>query len=395
MQQYLAPPRQDFALADVLASLDPERTPTIRHGVDIVDEFNVVTNAELHFIDGQVDYSYRPPDRVTGNTVEVADVRRRATIRVRGGDSTQLALARYSIWTEWLAPTGDWVRWYLGVFVSARPVADDDGRVVIRTLKLADKTFRYANRFLEEPVAVADGADPVAYVIASLGTEFGETAIAIGASEITLDRAMVFDAGTSWLAVYNALLKAAAYDDLTCDERGRPTSRPLADQVGRGAEITYGPGQAKIMPAGNVEPLLPSLPNVAQFVARAGPSLVEEGNGMRTRTNYTTGPASIAGRGGERVVMRIEVDATDQDAIDAIALTDSQRVFAGGGLRFSGQVLLNPRHSDRDIIRLDKARLGLAGEWLVTSWSYPLHPIDSEQSVLMSLTAEQRVTVGA
>lgn len=397
LQPLTAWPRGDFTADQVLAALDPETAPRVRHGAEVVDRNGVPTGAPLNFVTADVAWAYRPPDTLAGSTTQVADVRLTATLVVRGGNREHLGRSRYRLWTEWQAPDGRWPRFYKGAYVAARPSAADDGRFVQHTLKLADDTWTWNNtQPLDQPVSFDVGTEPVAWIIQDLAATYGVVVHAISGNTLVLDRPITFDAGTSRLAVYNSLLQAVGFDDLYCDERGRPTSGPLADPLAGGAEVSYGPGQAKIMPAGNVEPLLPSLPNVVVFVARQGPGLVEEGNGQRTVENQWTGPASLDALGGTRNVLRVEVDATDQAAIDAVARSQAPRYFAGGGLRFSGQVVLNPRHSDRDIIRLDKARLGLDGDWTLTSWTYPLHPgMNDPSAAVMAVTAEQRIKVGA
>lgn len=398
MQPLLAAPRDALTETVVRAALALDRAPAVRHGVDVLDDQDRPTAQRLQMVGGSVTWAYRPPDRVIAGsgTSTVADVRRSGQIDIVGLPTVRSALLRLRPWTEWLAPTGQWVRFNLGVFVTAMPTVVDDGDMVTYSLLLTDKTFRLAGRTLDDPLVVAAGSDPVNVVKTRLTSEFGETRYAITSTAITLADDMVFDAGTSELDVANALLKVAGYDDLTFDENGIATSTPLADLVGRGPEIAYGPGQVygKVLTAGQTEPLLTSLPNVVRFVARNGPSLAEEGNGIVTVTNQSTGPASVDQR-GETVQLIVDTDAEDQDSLAAIAQVDAQRYFAGGGLRFTGKVALNPLHSDRDVIELAHPRLGLNGIWQVTSWTYPLGSITGPDSVLMPMTCEQQVVVAA
>lgn len=398
LQPLLAPPRESLTEAEVEATLNLERGPVIRHGVDVLDTSDRPTGETVP-VDatngGEIVWSYRPPDDVvdgrSDNSTDAAEVRLQASLTLTGELTIPLPARRFRPWTEMLSPSGLWVRFNHGVHVPTSPPINDDGITIRRILALADKTFRYKSRKLIEPIEVAAATNCVAWVIDDLGTRFGETTTYITASTITLDVGKVFEPGLTMLDVYNALLETAGYDQLTCDENGRPTSFPLADLAARGPEVTYGPGMAKIVTAGAVEPLLPDMPNVARFVARQGPTLAEEGNGFARRVNTSTGPASVAARGGELIETVVEVDAEDQTALEAIADADSQRYFAGGGLRFTGQIGLNPRHGNRDVIGLDKPRLGLSGTWLVTEWRLPLKAVDGEGAVLMSITCEKRV----
>lgn len=391
MQPWLAPPREDFTEAQVQAALAFDRAPLIRHGVTVLDSSDIATGETIDVLDGSVKWTYRPPDRATGQSTEEAEVRRTASLTV-SATGVSLGLRRYLIWTEWLGPDGVWVRFHLGVFIPTLPPTTDDGVTITHALELADKTYRYATTLLPEPITIAAAANPVFEVVDSLRTVFGESSFAIPATDVVLTDPMVFDAGISYLSFYSRLLGVAAMDGLSADANGRPASVTLADLAGKGPEITYGPAAGKILTAGEVAPLLPTLPNVLVFVAREGPSLPEEGNGMRTVLNQSSGPASIDSR-GERVVLRIDLDVENQAELDAIASADAQRYFAGGGLRFQGQVALNPRHDNRDVVSLDKPRLGLSGAWLVTEWSYPLQPLTGESAVLMPIVCEARVAV--
>jgi hypothetical protein len=401
MQPLLAPPRDSgFTNADVLAAFTlGERAVKVRHGVDVLSTTDQLTTDTVRLLDGEVIWSYRPPDEISSGqsaTTDVAEVRRRATLTIEK-TGVPVAARRFRPWTEFLGPDGRWVRSRLGVFIPANPSSRDDGLVVTDQLDLADKTFRYANRFLTDPLVVpaSTGGVPtncVAWVAADLASRFAETAVSIPTSSVTLAVARVFEPGTSWLAVYNALLEVAAYDQLTCNENGQPTSRPLASIAGMGSEYSYGAGAGKVIVAGDVAPLLATTPNRVRFVARQGPSLPTEGNGARTKTNQSSGPASIDQR-GDIIETTVEVEAEGQTQLDTFANAESQRWFAGGGTRWTGKVGLNPLHSDRDVVTLVKPRQDLSGLWQVTEWRYPLRTIDGEDTVTMPITCEQRVVV--
>jgi len=331
-------------------------------------------------------------DRVTGDTTEAATVRRQGSLTVKYDPALPVAVRRFRVWTEHLAPSGEWVRFWLGVFGATNPPLTDDGIIVTRTLTLAEKSFGWDQYKLDDPVTEPAGVVVVDEVKAELSALFGETAFSIPTSTVALVDAMTFDAGTSYLAKWNAMLEAAGMDQLSTDEAGRPESMLLTDLTAKAAEWDYGPGSGKIVTAGAVEPLLAFLPNVLRFVARSGPSLPDEGNGIRTVKNQSTGPSSID-QVGQQPPVTIEVAAETQAQLDAVAFQDAQRYFAGGGLRFTGQVALNPLHGNRDVVTITKPRLGLSADWLVTSWTYPLKRIDSADAVLMPIVCEQRVGV--
>jgi len=400
MQAWLAKPRDvGFTEAEVRDTLLLDHAPLVRHGVDVLDAADKATGETVP-VDlsdgGEVVWAFRPPDDVAGGadaTTDVAAVRRTATLNLTGPVDVPIFARRFRPWVEMLSPEDRWVRFHLGVFVATLPPVVDDGVLIRRSLELVDKSHRY-RRLLADTVSIPPGTNLVQWVIDMLAARFGETSFSIPASTFTSTEGYVqhADGQATWLDVLNSVLQTAAYDQLTVDANGRPRARPLSEIAGRASEHTYGPAAGKIVVAGRVESLLPTVPNVLRFVARQGPSLAEDGNGIRIVRNQSTGPASIDERGEEDELV-VEVDAEDQTELDQIAVVEAQRYFAGGGLRFSGQVGLNPRHGDRDVITLDKPRLGLSGEWLVTEWRLPLRRITSADAVLMSLTCEQRVDV--
>lgn len=360
----------------------------IVRGVDVLDRAGNKTEESLPFTGGQVKWAYRPAE-VGGQSDGVTEVRRSATLELAGPVSVPLLARRLRLWTDLLMPAGP-VRFYRGVFDVLNPGRADDGVLVTRTLILADKSKRWADLTLTAPRYVPAGTIVLDYVRADL-VALGETTFAFPGSTATLGQDQTFETGTSLAAMWRSLLESVAHEEVTATESGAPRTRPLADLAAQGPEWTYGAGRGRVIAAGSVDGLLPTLPNVVVFSARQGPSLGnEEDNGLTIRRNENTGPASIVQR-GEEVPLTVSVDADDQETLEAIADADAQRYFAGGGERWSGKVASNPLAGDRDVLALDLPRLGVSGAWLCTSWSEPHTPISGPQSVLMDLTAERRV----
>lgn len=395
MQALVAGPRALLSSSSIAESLTLVRGAQVRHGCDVLNNSDQPTSDLLRFSTGAVTWSYRPPDAVSGQQAQVSAVRRQADLTVPGSLTADLNSRRLRLWTEWRLLDGSWARWHLGVFVATNPGAvSDDGTLLTRALHLADKSFLWSERKLADPVSVASTEVATAWVKADLTARFGETAFSMPDSTgIVGGSGLTFEGDTSCLEMYSKVLATVGYDQLTADEDGKPASVPQSTIAAKTAEATFGSGQGKMLAAGDLEPLEARTPNVLRFSARQGPSLGNvDGNGLTYRYNTSTGPASIASRGFE-VQQTIEVDASDQPTLEAIADAEQQRYFAGGGQRFRGRLALNPRMSDRDVIDLELPRLGITGgSWQVTDWSYPLSPVlSSDADVLMPFAAERRV----
>jgi hypothetical protein len=396
VQPLLAAPREGLTEAQVRSAI-ANPSPQVRHGVTVLDS-DLVETGEALPVDadagGTVEWSYRPDQPGTAASA-TTDIRRIATLNLAGDVDDGLLLSRlFRIWTELRATDGVWVRFHLGVFSSTLPARSDDGTVVRRRLTLAPREQEWRARTLDDWQVVVAADDVLDTIRADLAAEFGITATAFpepaGASTLGAD--MVFKTGTSYYEKFSRLLNGIAYDQPITDENGLPTAQPLDVLAGKGPEWTYAPGEGRIVVAGEVDPAEPDLPNVIRFQARTGPSLgPTEGNGLYTLRNQSTGPASIDQRGRE-VFRLVVVDAANQPELESFATAEFQRYVAGGGLRWTGRVGLNPLHSDRDVVQLVRPRLGLSGVWNVTSWTYPLRRMTGEDAALMQMSAELRVT---
>lgn len=386
MQPLVDGPRTGLSEAEVLASLDPTSGNRVEWGVDVLDTALNETEETLPVdVDtgGTVRWSYRPTDRVNGSGTDVATTRRTASLTIVGDPGFNLLAHNYRIWMDL-----NRVRWHLGVFACSLPERRDDGRVVRQTLELADLTWRWRQRLMAEPSVVDADTDVLALISAEMQTLFGITPDFGGASAL-LDEPLFSDQHEAWTSRWNQLLQAVGYDQLIADEDGTPTAEPLADIIGREAELTFSPdGPAYSSVATSVSAVLPSIPNVVRFVARRGPTLPVEGNGWTERRNQSTGPASIDQR-GEEVVEIVDVEASDQTVLEAVADGEAARWFAGGGNRIQIAAALHPRLSDRDVVHVTKPRLDLDADTAITGWEIPLVRMTTQQAALMNITAEE------
>lgn len=396
MQPPLGGPRSELTEAQVLSAINGP-SPSVRHRVVVLDADLVETGESLPVdwdAGGHVAWSSRP-GTAGARATDATEVRRTAQLTLAGDVDDGLLLSRlFRIESDLRATDGTWVPFELGVFTCTLPPRDDDGTVIRRPLTLAPREHEFASRLLDDAVTVTAVEDVLDHIRADLLDVFGiaDTAFPEPEGATTLGEAYTFTTGTSYAAKWRRMLAGIAYDQVVTSVSGRPTSQPYATLASKGPEWTYAPGDGRVVVAGGVQSLSPEVPNVVRYEARNGPTLgAIIGNGLVVLRNQSDGPASIDQRQRE-VFAYVQADATEQAELEAFALGDFPRMTAGGGLRWTGQVGLNPLHDDGDVVEMVRPRLGLSGVWGATSWRYPLKRITGSGAALMDLTCEYRVT---
>lgn len=391
MQALTGGPRAHLTEAQVLAALTSP-SPTASHGIDVLDQHDQpITGAILHHDPavGQIHYSTRSLDPIDGPTVAPAAVRRDAAVTVVDQvDPDWLVSHRFLLWRTLYTPDGTPVRFNRGIYMATLPPIHDDGARITGALQLHDKTWRLDRR-IGTPLLIPAGTNRVSWVVDDLATRWGEAAQIPAADTLLVDDE-AFTPDATWLHVYNTMLEGAGYDQLHVTDDGPLAATPAADLAGRGSEQRYGPGSGRIVPDGQVESLLPLIYNVVRFTARNAGDLASVGDGIAERRNETVGPAAIS-RVGE-VSIDVPVDAEAQPELEAVADAQAGRYMAGGGLRYTGAVALNPLHADRDINRLVRPRLGLDALAEAVEWTEPFRDIDGTvDSVRTQITWEVRL----
>jgi hypothetical protein len=390
-QGLLDPPRDTLTEQQVLDSLAWNHSTQIRWNVDLLSTALEPTGIDLKFDSGSVSWQWRAQPN-PGDAPVAAVVRRQATLVYRHLPGFNPLAVLYRPWVEMRAPDGTWVRWHLGVFTAILPpyrydgLSDEDGPVVWRDLQLADRSHIWQTDTTSDSIVVTSGTNIPLWVRDDIATRFdvADTTQITGTGTATID--YVFEPETSWLDVYGTILGAVGNEPLYADQDGRPASAPLVDPETLTPDVTYNYGST-VVPSATVESVNPDLPNTLRFVARRGPSLAEEGNGIRTVVNESVGPGSLQQRGDRTVLQRVEVDAQTQDDLEAQAKALAPFYFAGGGLRYVGEVGLDPRHDDRGVVQLERPPMGISGTWLVTAWTVRLG--DVGQMKTMQLELEQ------
>lgn len=340
---------------------------------------------------GSVTYQYSQPR--PGDDANSTVVRRTGNLVVGDPLPTYMDPGRalFKPYVEMQAPsTGNWVKFYLGEFVSLAPTTDRTQDRIIHRYRLVDRIQEYA-RARTFDWYVADIDTNIALLVRDiLGDEFGETKFDIPGTSDVLDFDLVFPSGTSWLEVINTCLQSVGWDELSIDSEGRNTTRPSANL--KGVEWHY-PEDTPIVTSAKVEPFVGEIPNVLIFKAKRGPTLPEEGNGIFTVTNQVIGPLSVDGRDGTIVSEEVLVEASDQNKLQRLALAIAEIRFKGGGDVVRLGVGLNPLHDDKDLVNLRKTDLGIDDQrFWVSSWSIKMSSSVRDMAT-MSLTLEAAIFI--
>ena len=153
--------------AAVEDALSLTRGAKVRHGIDVLDlnDRPVMQNGKPQTLrfdpkGSAVSWDYRAADLLAGQSDEIAETRRTATLSLAGDIGVNLNAVRLRVWTEWRLLDGSWARFPMGVFEVVNPGAVvDDGLVVRRTVTCVDKSYRWAmtcNTDIEFAPEIAD-----------------------------------------------------------------------------------------------------------------------------------------------------------------------------------------------------------------------------------------------
>lgn len=234
-----------------------------------------------------------------------------------GSDAPDWMRIRLQPWYTLATMDGDEMSWPLGVFIPAAPKVSytDDGASV--GVELYDKLLVLDQDKVEATHTEVAGA-VVTERIRALIASTGEYLIAVEDSGETLSAPMVWEAGTSKLAIINDLLDAINYFSLWCDGYGTyradpytaPTSRPLAREFLDDEHSIYAPDFTHDRDDFNV-------PNKLVLVARSDG---ETEALISTATNVDpASPYSYPSRGRWLTHVETDVEATSQAVLDGIA----------------------------------------------------------------------------
>lgn len=299
----------------------------------------------------------------------LAEVKRTATIGLRDTGIINFLSDRIQPWIRLhLPPYGDddWCEWPQGVFLLASPErrADEVG-VVTRDVQAYDGLQQFIDDKVENRYTVAAAT----VVTTQISTLLGSIDKNVTASASTLPVAREWEPGTSKLRIINDLLSMVNYESLSFDEHGTAVATPYVSPDGRAEEFTYADGDESLMVPGVGQTLdLFSVPNKWVLVV----SEPDRDPLVGTYTNNDPGSlTSTVTRGRTIVDFRTEVEATDQDALDARAerlAFEASQIYES--IEFTSG--MNPLHSGNDVYRISYSPLALSSKFTEHSWRMDL-----------------------
>lgn len=265
---------------------------------------------------------------------------------------------------------GGEVTWPRGVFIPAAPVqAHTDGGSTA-SVELYDKLLILDQDKVQQTYTVPAGAnivDAVRWLIASAG----QPRMAIEDSTQTTRSAMVWEAGTSKLAIVNDLLDSINYFALWCDGYGVYQGRPYQAPADRPVERVFVDDDESIYAPEFTHDLdLFSVPNKVIEIGRGDG---ETAALTSTATNEDpASPYSFQRRGRWIVHVDQDVEAANQATLDGIArrrlaeLTQTASVVAFEHAHVPLEL--------NDVLRFQRRDRGLDVTATVQSFSVPTAP---------------------
>lgn len=244
---------------------------------------------------------------------------------IRGGGSCEYEGAPVNWLSHRLQPwyrieaAGKVIEWPLGVFIPAAPSTsyEDGGRNI--SIELYDKTHLLDRDQIENTASAPKGTPAIARV-KSILQEMGERKIAIADNDEVLSNGIVWEVGTSKLAMINELLEAVDYFALWVDGYGtfradpykRPADRPQAYGFVDDETSIYSPDFVHDFDNFDV-------PNKVICIGQTDGTAPAK-RGVATNTNPSS-PYSYSARGNVWITRTEEgVEATSQAVLDALAL---------------------------------------------------------------------------
>lgn len=243
-------------------------------------------------------------------------IRSGGNLTYAGPDPVDWNRVRLQPWITVGSPVGE-LSWPMGVYIPATPAAGHDDVGTTYEVELYDKLLVLEQDKVDKSHAVPAGATVTA-AIRALILGAGETMVAITDSTEKLRSPMVWEAGTSKLAIINELLEVINYFSLWCDGFGAYRAEPYVDPDRRPIERTLRDDEAGLyLPKFTHTEDTFNIPNKVVLVSQSDgdtPALVA----VATNTDPNS-PFSYPSRGRWVTFSETGVETTSQAVFNAVA----------------------------------------------------------------------------
>lgn len=222
---------------------------------------------------------------------------------------------------------------------------------------------------LDETLTVAAGTDPVAYAASACAARLLPVSAAACPQRLAGD--LVFDPGTTWLAVVNRLLSAGGFESARTDAYGRVVMAPYADPSGKAPAFTVGEGGGGLLCSPTVQRTR-ALSSVHNVVTLTGTDA--DGMPLRAQARNDSPLSRWSTASRHRVVGRFEQVA---DVTTAAALSAKAAAMLKEETMAVETVELDHfwrPFSVGDALALDVPSYGLVGTYSSTSRTVALSP---------------------
>lgn len=257
----------------------------------------------------------------------------------------------------------------LGVFLLTTPPrkARADGSV-IREVEAYDLGQVLRDDKVTDRYTVPAGTNYIK-AVSDVLTSAGITMQNLAPTDKVLPADRDWEPGTSKAQIVNDLLAAINYFSLWFDGDGYAVAQPYTNPASRPVDYVYRDDEESVI-----------LPEVEQAldlfdVPNRWVVYTSEADGVPLRSVYTndnpSSPTSTVRRGRVITAPPIQVEAPDQETLDAIARRiafEQSQVYE----KVQFETAIMPIHTHMDVLRFEFKALGLSENYLETGWSFDL-----------------------
>lgn len=351
-------PVSGYSVAQLVKAL--HRSPReVSYRFDVLDERNVYQRAATNVSGGSLQNN------------ALSDIKRGGTFQISEDDNIDWPRERIMPFFRLRMPNGGWAEWPLGVFLLATPKRSVRSVRTIRSVEAYDQLLVLADDRIEDRYVVSKDSSYTDAVRLFLQDTPGLGRIIITNSNAILPVDREWEPNTTRLRIVNDLLGAINYNSLYFDAMGVGRVTPYQEPGGRPIDYRYlADSNSLISPEAESDLDMFDVPN--RFIG-----VVSEPDRPPLRSVYVNenpeSPTSTVRRGRIIVEVMEDMEAADQEALDSLVRRAAlRRAQIYEGLSISTAVM--PFHGNLDVLEVNYDRIGEAGRYIETSWSFDLEP---------------------